>query len=152
NGVFVSTDNGTSWIPVNTGLTQLHIRTLAVIGNDLIAGVEAGGVWRRPLSEMIQSGVGESPGAGPVAFRLEQNFPNPFNPATTICYSLPSPAEVRLAVYDVTGREVVVLEEGKQPAGEHRVEFDGKSYGSGMYICRLEADSRILTQKMILLK
>jgi hypothetical protein len=149
----MTTDNGAGWIPVNDGLTRMHIQTLAVIKDHLAAGAANGGVWRRPLSEMTPpQGIEESAGAGPAAFRLEQNYPNPFNPVTTVCYSLPSASEVRLAVDDGSGRDVAVLVKGKQPAGEHRVTFDGRALNSGMYFYKLEAGSREFTQKMILLK
>ncbi len=88
----------------------------------------------------------------PAEYRLAQNYPNPFNPVTTICYSLPSPADVRLFVYDTVGRKVAVLVQETKPAGEYRVTFDAAGLKSGMYFCRLEVDSRILTQKMVLLK
>lgn len=88
----------------------------------------------------------------PAEFRLAQNYPNPFNPLTTICYSLPSPSEIRLVVYDLEGREKAVLAEGRQDAGAHRVTFDGTRMNSGIYFYKLEADSKILTRKMILLK
>jgi hypothetical protein len=88
----------------------------------------------------------------PAEFALFQNFPNPFNPATTIGYFLPSPSEIRLTVYDTAGREMAVLVQGKQSAGEHRATFDGKGYGSGMYFIRLEAGQAVFTRKMVILK
>jgi hypothetical protein len=119
--------------------------------------------WSNPsvlgTAELVASGgrvsstaVGKKTVETVMEYRLAQNYPNPFNPVTTICYSLPSPANVRLVVYDVAGREVAILSDGRQPAGEQRVTFDAAGLKSGMYFCRLEADSRILTQKMILLK
>jgi hypothetical protein len=87
-----------------------------------------------------------------VNFTLEQNYPNPFNPTTLISYSIPKTGHVKLTIYDVNGREVAILVQGRQLAGTYRVRFDGRTYVSGIYFCKLEADSRILTQKMILLK
>jgi hypothetical protein len=89
---------------------------------------------------------------------LAQNFPNPFNPATTIRYGLSSRQEVRLDVFDVSGRRVRTLVGGKtREAGLHAVVFDGRddagrSLASGTYFYRLQADARTATRRMILIK
>ncbi|MBN1479626.1 choice-of-anchor D domain-containing protein [candidate division KSB1 bacterium] len=93
----------------------------------------------------------------PTEFVLQQNYPNPFNPTTEICYSLPFDAVVSLKVYDARGREVAVLVETSQPAGQYRMSFDGRLLTSGVYLCRLTATnlSGTLftdTRRMILLK
>ncbi len=83
---------------------------------------------------------------------LEPNHPNPFNPVTTLAYQLDRPAEVRLAVYDVLGREVTVLAEGLQPAGRHEVVFEARGLPSGLYFYRLQTPTRTLTRTMMLLR
>ena len=88
----------------------------------------------------------------PSTLRLEQNYPNPFNPETYLSYELPSADEVRLAVVDVRGREIAVLADGRQPAGIHRVRFDGTRLSGGVYFCRLQVGSETFTRKMVLLK
>ncbi|WP_083909842.1 T9SS type A sorting domain-containing protein [Gracilimonas tropica] len=89
----------------------------------------------------------------PNQITLEQNYPNPFNPTTVIRYQLNSNQLVRLEVFDVTGRKVAVLVDGKQKsAGQHRVSFDGSGLSSGVYFYRLEAGGQTLTQKMLLVK
>jgi hypothetical protein len=85
-------------------------------------------------------------------FALSQNYPNPFNPTTTISYSIPSVSQVRLTVYDVMGRQVAVLVDEKKAAGVYKVSFDGQRMASGMYFYKLEAGSRIMKQKMVMLK
>jgi hypothetical protein len=75
----------------------------------------------------------------PTAFSLEQNYPNPFNPTTTIRYSLPVASEVKVAVFDVLGREVSVLTNGRSEAGVHEHAFDASDLSSGVYVCRLHA-------------
>jgi hypothetical protein len=74
-------------------------------------------------------------------YRLRQNHPNPFNPSTTIGYTLPARANVRLEVYDVTGRHVQTLLEEPQEAGEHEISFDAGGLSSGVYLCRMTAES-----------
>ena len=94
----------------------------------------------------------------PEAFALANNYPNPFNPATTIKYALPQAADVELTVYNVVGQVVRTLVAEHQSAGRYAVEWDaandsGHSLSSGMYFYRLEAGGEFLeTKKMLLLK
>lgn len=88
----------------------------------------------------------------PSAYVLDQNYPNPFNPQTTIEFALPKAEAVRLAVYDLLGRQVAVLVDGPLTAGTHRVLFDASTFASGMYLYRLEMPNHTLVKKMILVK
>ena len=94
----------------------------------------------------------------PAAFALASNYPNPFNPATTIKYSLPQAADVKLIVYNVLGQPVRTLIAEHQSAGRYAVEWDatndnGHSLSTGMYFYRLAAGGEFLeTKKMLLLK
>ena len=88
----------------------------------------------------------------PVSVDLSGNYPNPFNPETTIGYALPRAATVRLAVYDLLGREVALLVDGVRQAATYRVRFDGSGLPSGMYLYRLETPGHMLTRRMMLLK
>jgi hypothetical protein len=85
-------------------------------------------------------------------FRLEQNFPNPFNPKTVVSYQLSVVSEIRLGVYDLLGREIAVLVNERQVPGKYEVSFDGSGFSSGMYLCRLSAGSFVQSKRMILLK
>ncbi|NOX36681.1 MAG: T9SS type A sorting domain-containing protein [Calditrichaeota bacterium] len=85
-------------------------------------------------------------------YRLDQNYPNPFNPATTIRFSIPRSERVTLKVYDVTGREVVTLIDGRLRAGTHRVTFNATDLPSGVYFYQLRAGKYVATRKMILIK
>jgi len=90
-------------------------------------------------------------------FNLTNNFPNPFNPSTTITYSLAKPSFVTLEVYNIQGQVVRLLVEENQKAGEHTAMFNGENLASGVYIARLKASSNngeIFTKsiKMILIK
>lgn len=88
----------------------------------------------------------------PASVQLEGNYPNPFNPQTTISFVLPGAAHARLAVYDVLGRQVAVLTDGVRPAGKHSLSFDGTGLPSGLYLYTLETGSDRLTRPMMLLK
>jgi len=88
----------------------------------------------------------------PKDFSLSQNYPNPFNPTTTITYRIPDDNYVSLKVYDILGTEVATLVEGSQKAGEYRVQFDGKSFGAGIYLGRLRVNYVVKTIKLALVK
>ena len=88
----------------------------------------------------------------PKTFALEQNYPNPFNPTTVISYQLPVASEVSLRVYDVLGREVMTLVQGRQEAGSYAVTLNGANLSSGVYFYRLQAGNFVATKKMMLVK
>ena len=83
---------------------------------------------------------------------LHQSYPNPFNPSTTIDYSLSSEAFVSLSVFDVLGREVSTLVNQRQYAGSHTVRWNAGSASSGVYFYTLAVEGSTLTRKMILSK
>jgi 5-hydroxyisourate hydrolase-like protein (transthyretin family) len=89
---------------------------------------------------------------GPKEFKLEQNFPNPFNPTTTIQYQLPQDARVTLKVYDILGSEVATLVNEEQEAGYKEIQFNGNNIASGMYVYRLQSGDFISTKKMMVVK
>ncbi len=94
---------------------------------------------------------------GAKTFVLEQNFPNPFNPWTAIEYRLATPRTVSLRVYNVLGQEVRVLVNGRQSAGSHRVEWDGRdgagrTVSSGVYLSVLSDGQTVRSRKMLLLR
>jgi hypothetical protein len=97
------------------------------------------------------------PPAVPSVTLLEQNVPNPFNPVTVIRFSIAEPGRVTLAVYDVAGRPVRKLVEGKKESGFYSEIWDGRTddgtaLPSGVYICRLEAGDFTATRKLVLLR
>jgi hypothetical protein len=88
----------------------------------------------------------------PEAYALEPNWPNPFNPSTTIAYRLPAAGRVRLAVFDVLGRRVATLVDGVMPAGRHETRFDATGLASGLYLYTLDAGSVRISRPMLLVK
>ena len=112
------------------------------------------GFWRTLAGheDDTNTPIKQAPADLPTQFILAGNYPNPFNPATTIRYALPQAEQVRLAVYDLLGREVALLVDGNMAAGEHAVVFEAAGLPSGTYLYRLEAGSFSQTRRFILLK
>jgi hypothetical protein len=88
----------------------------------------------------------------PVTYSLEQNFPNPFNPSTTIRYQLPQDGMVTLKVYDILGSEVATLVNEQKSAGRYEVNFDASRFASGVYIYKITSGSYVSSKKMLLVK
>jgi hypothetical protein len=133
-------------------------------------GSYPGGVWASDSFPFTKSAVGdggtyyfentltgwdEEPAAvnaTPTNFALQGNYPNPFNPTTTINFSLGSADNVKLSVYDLSGRLVSTLVDGYREAGSHAVSFDATGLASGVYVYRLTAGAQTASAKMILSK
>jgi hypothetical protein len=93
-----------------------------------------------------------SPANIPTVYSLAQNAPNPFNSTTTIRFGLPEAMDVRLSIYDISGRKVAQLVDTRLPAGYHDISFDDKNIASGLYIYQIQAGEYNATGKMVLLK
>jgi hypothetical protein len=146
------------------GLSDSYTRGLVVdvFGNKWIATPSGLAVYSSAGVTDVDDQMSSSM---PQTLQRAQNYPNPFNPTTTVGYtvgavSLPAgqaggqrtaESRVRLAVYDLLGREVAVLVDGMMPAGEHNVTFYGANLPTGAYVYRLATESGVLAKKMILL-
>lgn len=151
NGVYISTNNGANWLQRNEGFpANVTIESFCIINNFIIAGTYSNGIWRRYIPELI--GIEKLSNKLPSHFSLSQNYPNPYNPNTTIEFALPKSSDVKLVVYDISGREVDVLVNEKYRAGNYKVNFDGSKLSSGVYFYKLMTDEYIMSRKMILIK
>ena len=103
-----------------------------------------------PIGDPVVT-VSENQGI-PVAYTLCQNYPNPFNPITQIEFSLPKPAEVKLATFNTAGRLVTTLANRRFEQGNHKLIFDGREHPSGLYVYRLSTFDFTQQRKMILMK
>ena len=88
----------------------------------------------------------------PNGFNLYNNFPNPFNPTTEICYDISKSVNININVYDITGRHVQTLVDGKKAYGHYAVMFDASHLASGLYLCSMKVGNIIKTHYMTLLK
>lgn len=105
-------------------------------------------------SDVLVSTEKEDPEEVVKGFELFQNYPNPFNPTTTISYRLDKPGRVKLAVYDIMGREVALLENGMKPQGIHSQSWDASlgKFSSGVYLYKLDVGNETLIRKLTLIK
>ena len=88
----------------------------------------------------------------PREFQLHQNFPNPFNPMTTIRYDVPRSAHVNITVYNTRGQQVAVLVDGMRQPGYHEVVWDAAGLSSGIYFYRIAAGDFVQMHKLMLIK
>ncbi|MDX2128447.1 MAG: S8 family serine peptidase [Chloroherpetonaceae bacterium] len=124
-----------------------------VVNDSLVttAPLTAFGEFAIGYTEPVAS-IAEEKKARPTNFELGQNYPNPFNPSTSIKYALPQSSTVLLKVYDMLGREVSTLVDGRKEAGSYTAVFNAQNLSSGVYFYRLQAGSFNQTRKMILIK
>ncbi|MCK5125453.1 MAG: T9SS type A sorting domain-containing protein [candidate division Zixibacteria bacterium] len=148
-------DAGVENLQLNTFETQMPHHSLTYYYNDYSTGrPEVKAV--KPELNFALLGLPDG-SAIPTSYALSQNFPNPFNPTTTISYSLPEAGDVEISVFNVLGQKVRVLVEGHQEAGEHEVMWDskdtnGEQVASGVYFYRSQVNDFSETRKMVLLK
>jgi type IX secretion system substrate protein len=88
----------------------------------------------------------------PEQFSLQQNYPNPFNPSTKIKFGVPKNSDIKIIVYDASGKEIKILVNEPLSAGYYELDFNGSSLASGLYFGRLIADKFSVTKKMVLVK
>ncbi|MBD3303269.1 MAG: S8 family serine peptidase, partial [Candidatus Eisenbacteria bacterium] len=173
--VDVSSDGGTTWYPLErvpgndniwrkvtfdiadaVALTdQIRFRFLACDLNN--GGLVEAAIDDVSIETFVPNPASADESGSFARTTLGQNRPNPFNPVTTIRYSLANPADARLAIYDAGGRLVRVLLDGRQTAGSHHAIWDGRdesgeAVGSGVYFYRLEAGAFEQSRRMIILK
>ncbi|MCB0301340.1 MAG: VCBS repeat-containing protein [Calditrichaeota bacterium] len=123
---------------------------------DVVQNLAAGQIWQLREGQGI-TGIPVETGENPAQFRLDANYPNPFNPQTTIRYSLSEAAQLSLKIVDVQGKQIATLAEGFQSAGEYQVEWNGSDelgnpVASGVYFYQLRAGDFRQVRKMMLVR
>ncbi|MBM4117946.1 T9SS type A sorting domain-containing protein [bacterium] len=148
NGVYRSPDMGDHWTPYMEGLTATDIIALVNGPTGVHYAASLGsGVFKNARDAVAAP---ESP-AAPRAL-LAQNHPNPFNPSTTLSFTLGEAGPVRLTLHDAQGRRLRTLVAGMYAAGTHELTLDASGLASGSYLCRLEASGERQARRITLLK
>ena len=133
--------------------TSNAAKNYSFIDKDLSAGtysyqlkqIDRGGQFK--YSQSVQVEI-----TAPSILKLSENFPNPFNPTTTISYALPTRANVSLRIFNLLGQEIATLENGQKEAGNYSVEWNALKVSSGVYFYQLDAGGLLQTKKLLLLK
>jgi hypothetical protein len=158
-GIFTSTNLGSSWTNNSTGIpfyfngNRNVYSTISGFAFDesgfIYASTTEDGLFKSNASTVSVSNIS---GSVPDKFSLNQNYPNPFNPSTNIEFGLPRRSQVKLRVFDITGREVAAPVDQVLDAGNYKIFFDAGNLTSGVYFYRLQTDSFVETRKMIIVK
>jgi photosystem II stability/assembly factor-like uncharacterized protein len=148
NGVYYSTNAGSSWTQINQGLSDLTVNCLSLSENMYVyAGTDDGGIHRWSIAIGSEEQI---PGSQPrLAFYA---VPNPVKARTVLHYSLPRTTHVNISIYDAQGRAIVTLTDDVQPAGAHSATWDvrDRTVPAGVYFCRLATETTILVEKLII--
>lgn len=152
NGVRHTSNNGYSWKFINDGLySSARVLSILVADGYVIAGTLGNFIWRRALSEII--GVRIISSEVPEGNSLEQNYPNPFNSISNIKYQISKIADIKIVIFDFSGRELSTVVNQRQQPGVYETSFDAGNLSSGVYFYTLFSDNqRIESKKMILIK
>jgi photosystem II stability/assembly factor-like uncharacterized protein len=158
-GCFKTSNGGNNWVVWNNGMPKACIVTemnfidsIAANGKFyIVASTYGRSIWSREIS-----------GDDPIAvhnistvvdkYSLMQNYPNPFNPATTIKFNLPVKDFVEIKVFDIAGRELMILLSKTMSAGTHEIKFNAANLSSGIYFYRMKTEKYTSTMKMMLIK
>lgn len=163
-----STDGGAAWIDIKVSdhawLVKPEPGAGSNYGGDYI-GISSGnnkvwpfwyddktGTMQAWTCEVNLELIGITSNEAPAQFELKQNFPNPFNPNTTIKFSIAKKGEVSLVIFDALGRKVSELANGVMNAGDYSFDFNAEKLSSGVYFYRLSTEGFQSTKKMLLVK
>ncbi|MCH7771951.1 MAG: T9SS type A sorting domain-containing protein, partial [Bacteroidetes bacterium] len=153
DGIFHSVDNGSTWVELNAGIERKqYVMALSLDkSGHLYAGTWYGGVFK---SNQITTSIQESRIYNSYTFDLLHNYPNPFNPTTTIQYTLMKTEYVKIELFNSLGELIQIVEKGVKEAGTYKLflSFNNNLLSSGIYFYRIKAGDFIQTKKMILLK
>ncbi len=148
-GVFIANAQTASWSEINSGLVTTHVMSLRLDGAGMLyASTDGNGIFRATAPVVSV----KDPVASANGVELHAAYPNPFTAATMVSFTLPASAHVRIAVYDMRGREVALLVDGLREAGSASAGFDASGLAPGMYLCRMNTGAQVLTQPLMLLR
>ena len=145
-------DRGSAAIPTRV-ITEAWDGGCVLAGNTYDGAIDGFGTIVYRMEAPHLSGIGNQIVSHPTEFTLSNAWPNPFNPSTSITVSLPHSAQLKVAVYNLLGREVVELANNRYQAGSHRFVFDGSGLPTGIYFVRATAQGQMdQVRKVVLMK
>ncbi len=141
---------------IGSGVTTGHTYSTAGTYSLKLIVTDSGGLSGNTSKQVTVSSntgtpVEEEEGVS-VSFDLRPNHPNPFSSVTTISFDMPDAEEITLEVVDLLGRTVATLAEGRWPAGQHQVRYDGSALPSGIYLARFRSDTKVRTRQIVVVK
>lgn len=151
-GFHISTNGGTSWTQYNQGINESNPTVIApVVMWDSLYAARGGTILVRRLSDFGITSVGDAPAAGaPSDIGLMANYPNPFNPSTTVAFRMATSGHVTLRVFNLLGQQVATLVDRELDAGMYTAVWDAASMASGVYLSVLEVAGQREVKKMLL--
>jgi len=154
--LFGSMDGGQTWSDASSGLKPwLAVHAISPGENHNYIGLDSGGIWRSPEPTAVEEpGSPDFPAQG--SDRLDV-LPNPFSGGAKVIFNLDQPGRIELMIYDVSGRKVASLAEGRWPSGSHESTWDGRLLGgakasAGIYLIRLKSGETDLVTKTVYLR
>ena len=156
-GVYRSLNNGENWVRLGMNFPYVPVLNFSYFNNGVKRYIRAAthgrGVYELDITGSV--GIHSNNGEIPDSYKLSQNYPNPFNPETKIDFDVPEKANVSISVFDITGKEVSILQNGNMNAGKYSVTFYGAGLSSGTYFLKMSVNngrSFIRVRRMVLLK
>ncbi|NUQ81984.1 MAG: T9SS type A sorting domain-containing protein [Bacteroidetes bacterium] len=150
------TDGQTSWTKYSTGLPEGELSFVSIVGKEIWVGIKGRGLFAIQGSSL--PGVAVSVESAeeeltPGSLTIDGNYPNPFNPSTTIRFSVGSTLPVTAEIFSITGQRVAVLARNQVfNQGDHELRFDATGLGSGVYLVRVVAGNNQKTHRMMLVR
>ncbi len=145
--IYKTSNNGQSWFEFDEN-SSIELYSMECVGNVLVVTGDSGTIYR--YDAVV--GISSNNSTLPTTYELSQNYPNPFNPETKINFSLPEKTNVKLVIYDITGKEIETLVNQVLSAGNYQYGFTANNLTSGTYFYRLETNNFKQTKKMMLIK
>jgi hypothetical protein len=145
---------GSGYFPMMPGQNQVY-------ANAIILGIDLEDLITNKINVVNHYNAAYSPvsinnndnlAVLPCEFKLSRNYPNPFNPVTTISYRIPYKTKVTVAVYNVLGQKIKIIVDEIKDKGEYQLSWHASDFASGIYFFRMQADNKVVTRKAILIK
>ncbi|MFZ1291427.1 MAG: T9SS type A sorting domain-containing protein, partial [Melioribacteraceae bacterium] len=152
NGIEMLNVSDNTWKNIQYNLPYDISNSIAISGDTILVGTYSKGLWQIPREKIKKITSVQSSVILTADYKLNQNYPNPFNPNTQIEFYIPKRIRVTIEVYNILGEKITTLINTELILGNHKIEFDGSHFNSGIYFYKLISDEYSETKKMLLIK